>query len=150
MCCKGHACAICHILTCRNNITGVIQFDMNGLKYINDNFGHAEGDKALAYIANLVTICSKRNMYAYRLGGDENLILCVNGTEKDLIDTISKFKDRLKQSGYYCSYGYSHRNDNKQMSLDALIKEAERKMYEDKERFYKNSPFERRKAEQGK
>lgn len=64
-----------------NSITGVIQFDMNGLKYLNDKFGHAEGDKGLVTIAEIITKCAKRNMYVYRLGGDENLVLCVNGTK---------------------------------------------------------------------
>ena len=37
-----------------------------------------------------------------------------------------------------------------QKAFADLIKEAERKMYEDKERFYENSPFARRIAEEGK
>ena len=133
-----------------NRITGVIQFDMNGLKYINDNYGHLEGDKALAAIAEIVYKCQKRNMYGYRLGGDEYIILCVNGSEQDIIDTVTKFKENLKKTTYFCSYGYSYRSNNKEFSVEEMIKEAERKMYEDKERFYKNSPFERRKAEEGK
>lgn len=132
-----------------NKITGIIQFDMNGLKYLNDNFGHFEGDKALATIAQIVSKSAKRNMYAYRLGGDEYILLCINGTENDIINTVAKFKEELKKTDYYCSYGYSYRTDKKNVSVEDLIKEAEIKMYQDKERFYKNSPFERRKAETG-
>ena len=132
------------------SITGVIQFDMNGLKYINDNFGHMEGDKALATIANVISNSAKRNMYVYRLGGDEYIILCHNGSENDIIETVTKFKELLKKTDYYCSYGYSYRSKDKTVSVEDLLKEAEKKMYEDKERFYKNSPFERRKAEEGK
>ena len=130
-------------------ITGVIQFDMNGLKYINDNFGHLEGDKALSTIAEVISKCAKRNMYVYRLGGDEYIILCVNGTEQDIVEAAKKFSKEIRKTEYYCSYGYSFR-DNKEASVEDLIKEAERKMYEDKERFYENSPFARRIAEEGK
>ena len=132
------------------SITGVIQFDMNGLKYINDNYGHLEGDKALATIADVVSKCAKRNMYVYRLGGDEYILICHNGSEEDIIKTVTKFKENIKKTGYYCSYGYSYRAKNSNVSVEDMFKEAERKMYEDKERFYKNSPFERRKAEEGK
>lgn len=132
------------------SITGVIQFDMNGLKYLNDNYGHLEGDKALATIADVISKSAKRNMYVYRLGGDEYILLCHNGSEEDIIQTVTKFKENLKKTGYYCSYGYSYRSKNSSVSVEDMFKEAERKMYEDKERFYKNSPFERRKAEEGK
>ena len=129
-----------------HSITGVIQFDMNGLKYINDNYGHLEGDKALATIADIVLKAAKRNMYIYRLGGDEYIILCHNGSEQDIIETVDCFKEMLKKTNYYCSYGYSYRSKNKNITIEELLKEAEKKMYEDKERFYKDSSFERRTA----
>lgn len=129
------------------SVTGVIQFDMNGLKYINDNFGHLEGDKALSIIADVISKAAKSNMYVYRLGGDEYIILCHNGTEEDIIQTVAAFKEGMSKTTYYCSYGYSYRKNNKNASVEDLLKEAEEKMYQDKERFYKNSSFERRKAE---
>ena len=129
------------------SITGVIQFDMNGLKYINDNYGHLEGDKALSTIAEVISKAAKRNMYVYRLGGDEYIILCHNGTEEDIIETVTRFKELINKTEYYCSYGYSYRSKNKDVTVTDLLKEAEKKMYEDKERFYKNAKFERRVAE---
>ena len=129
------------------SVSGVIQFDMNGLKYLNDNYGHFEGDKALAIIADVISKSAKRNMYVYRLGGDEYILLCINGEESDIIETVAKFKEGLSKTPYHCSYGYSYRS-SKNESVEELIKEAERKMYEDKERFYKSSSFERRKAEE--
>ena len=62
-----------------------------------------------------------------------------------VIETIDKFKEEIKETGYYCSIGYAFRS-NKQQTITELFKEAERRMYEDKAEFYKNSPFERRKA----
>ena len=129
------------------SITGVIQFDMNGLKYINDNYGHLEGDRALSTIAEVISKAAKRNMYVYRLGGDEYIILCHNGTEEDIIETVTRFKELISKTEYHCSYGYSYRSKNKEVTVTDLLKEAEKKMYEDKERFYKNASFERRVAE---
>lgn len=126
-------------------ITGIIQFDMNGLKYINDNLGHLVGDKALATIANIITANSKKEMYAYRLGGDEFIVLVNGCNEEDIKNMIRGFNKDLSDTTYYCSVGYSYRADRSK-DIDELLKEAETKMYEAKNRFYKNSPFERRKV----
>ena len=128
-----------------NSINGVIQFDMNGLKFVNDNFGHLEGDKALSTIANIITSCARRNMYVYRLGGDEFVLVSTSATEAQLKETSEKFKDRLSTTEYHCSIGVAFRK-NKQQTVTELFKEAEEKMYEDKANFYKDSPFERRKV----
>ena len=125
-------------------ITGVIQFDMNGLKHINDNYGHLEGDKAISTVASVITSCAKRNMYCYRLGGDEFILVGVASTRAQLDDAYEQFKEKISKTEYKCSVGYAYR-DNKKQSMTELFKEAERKMYEDKEAFYKTAKFDRRK-----
>ena len=129
-----------------STITGVIQFDMNGLKYINDTFGHSEGDKALKTIADVISDSIKKNMYAYRLGGDEFVVLINRGEDKDAEETASLFKEKIAQTDYHCSVGYSTRG-NRGITLKDLIKESEKAMYRDKEEFYKRAKFERRKAD---
>ena len=125
------------------SITGVIELDMNGLKYLNDNFGHTEGDKALKTITDILKKAAKRNMYLYRIGGDEFIVLATDCTEEDIKDSIKQFTEELKKTSYYCSVGYAYRGHSN-MTIDALNKEAEKKMYLEKDEFYKNSPFERR------
>ena len=127
------------------SITGVIQYDMNGLKYINDNLGHLEGDKALSSIAEMILKSSGRKMYAYRLGGDEFLVLALDSDEESLQEAVKRFKEKVAETSYHCSIGYSYRSDRNQ-PIDNLLKDAEKKMYEDKAEFYKNSSIERRKA----
>ena len=125
------------------SITGIIEFDMNGLKYLNDNFGHAEGDKGLKTITEIAKKAAKGNMYIYRVGGDEFAILAVNATEEEIKETIAEFTEEISKTSYYCSVGYSYRG-NSNMSFADLNKDAEKKMYKAKDEFYKNSPFERR------
>ena len=125
------------------SITGIIEFDMNGLKYLNDNFGHAEGDKGLKTITDIAKKAAKKDMYIYRVGGDEFAILAVNSTEEEIKETITQFTEELSKTSYYCSVGYAYRG-NSNMSFADLNKEAEKKMYKAKDEFYKNSPFERR------
>ncbi|MBQ7250226.1 MAG: GGDEF domain-containing protein [Bacilli bacterium] len=126
-------------------VTGVIQVDMNGLKYWNDTFGHLEGDLALKTISDILRRSCTRRMYAYRLGGDEFTILAVKESEEALIETIHRIKDGLAKSKYRCSIGSSYRRDN-ETTFGALVKEAEKRMYEDKSEFYKNSKIERRRT----
>lgn len=127
------------------SLTGVIQFDLNGLKYINDNFGHLEGDKALGTISNIILNNVKSRMYAYRLGGDEFMILINDTKEEAIIEMINNIKDELSKTEYYCSIGFAYRKDAN-TSIESITKEAEQKMYQDKEEFYKNSNIERRRG----
>ena len=129
-----------------SSINGVIQFDMDGLKYINDNYGHSEGDKALKAIADAINASIKSNMYPYRLGGDEFVVLVKDGNEEDIKQTIASFKEELSKTSYHCSVGYAFR-PNRSLSLKETIRESERKMYIDKEEFYKTTKIERRKAD---
>lgn len=70
---------------------GIIMFDVNDLKYVNDNLGHPEGDKLLLESAQLIRdTFSKIGGECFRIGGDEFVILlsgedvkqqCEDGTE---------------------------------------------------------------------
>ena len=128
------------------NITGVIQFDLNGLKYINDNFGHEEGDKALKKIADIIFAHIKKKMYAYRLGGDEFLVLSIGCDEIEMLESINDIRSKIAKTKYHCSIGYAYREDMN-TSIEEVSKIAEERMYEDKKEFYKTSPFERRKVQ---
>ena len=126
-------------------VTAVIQLDMDGLKYVNDNYGHQEGDKALAAIAQAIFDACDKDMYPYRLSGDEFLII-VNYLPKEIVESkINQIKSDLRKTKYSCSIGYAYRN-NRNVTFDELIKLADKDMYRAKEEFYKSSHFERRKS----
>ena len=128
------------------SINAVIQLDMNGLKWINDNQGHQAGDQALVTIGQICEKNAKRNVYAYRLGGDEFTILAVNYSEDKIKEIVKQIKDDLANTEYYCSVGYAVKAPNVDETLDALLRRAEEQMYLDKEEFYKDAKFERRKV----
>lgn len=63
-------------LTSRQSVrSSLIFIDVDNLKYINDNFGHREGDYALQQIASLLRECFRESDIIGRLGGDEFCIL---------------------------------------------------------------------------
>ena len=127
------------------DITGIVQLDMNGLKYLNDNFGHLEGDKGLKTIAEAITNNATRRMYSYRLGGDEFIVLGINETDEKMKDFISKFKEEIKNTKYYCSIGYAYK-DKKTTGVEKMLKISEERMYLDKAEFYKTAKIDRRKS----
>ena len=126
-------------------ITAVIQFDMNGLKYLNDNFGHQEGDKGLVFIAKAILDNATAKMYPYRLGGDEFIILAINESEDKVLKFIEEFKTQIETSKYHCSMGYAFRNETSP-KVEDMLKISEKRMYEDKREFYKTNKIERRQA----
>ncbi len=125
--------------------TGLIMFDLNGLKHLNDTQGHLEGDKALATVGSIILKVIQKDMYAYRLGGDEFLVIVNGSGETQIQSAIVNFKIRLAETPYFCSVGYHYRL-NRSMSINDMIKEAETQMYEEKELFYRNSSFDRRQS----
>ena len=125
------------------DITGVIQIDMNGLKYLNDNFGHEEGDMALMTVSTILKKGCTRRMYVYRMGGDEFTVLVNKDDEGKIIDSIREIQSELAKTKYRCSIGYAFRK-GRETDVEELIKASEKRMYEDKTEFYKCSLFERR------
>ena len=116
------------------NITAVLSIDMNGLKLINDTYGHTAGDKALTTISKIMKKYSNKRFNFYRVGGDEFTCLCFNQKEENVKKLIKKIKDDLKKTGYSCSIGYSMADKNQK--LYEAYKLADIKMYKEKEKYY--------------
>lgn len=70
-------------------LTGFI-FDMNGLKYINDTFGHNEGDFAIQVIGHALSSTTRSGDICARFSGDEFYMLSTNYTEDEAADLLSR------------------------------------------------------------
>jgi len=131
----------------RYKINGVIQIDMNGLKYLNDNFGHDEGDKALSAISQVfLESINKKSMYVYRLSGDEFLIMMINGTKDELEKTVMNIKEKLQNTNYAVALGTYFISQDDMTTVEEALKIAEKAMYEDKKKYYIETGKERRQA----
>lgn len=125
-----------------SKVAGVILFDMNGLKQINDNQGHEEGDKAIKAIADAILSSLMKDMSAYRVGGDEFLVLSVHSGEKELLHVGHMVQDKVNEAGYSVSFGIAYHEEKE--DVDALVKRAEVEMYKDKSNYYVSHHIERR------
>ena len=116
-----------------------IVFDLDGLKHINDNYGHNEGDFAITAIANAVAKVTKDHEVAVRAGGDEFYLIGVSKhiTEKTMIDKVSHYRsivdeiNRLSGKPYEigASVGFSMKCFTEVESISDVIREADRHMY---------------------
>ncbi len=76
--------------------------DFDGLKTINDSFGHHCGDQALIKVAELLCEEVRRSDAVGRIGGDEFGVLLQNTTQEGAQETAERLRDII------CSFGFSH------------------------------------------
>ena len=75
---------------------GIVLFDINGLKIINDAFGHKAGDDALVMIANVLKKHVKKDDILARLGGDEFALLTYQAEEQVIRVFMSRVRKELE------------------------------------------------------
>src|SRR6478736_3051495 len=69
--------------------------DIDGLKMINDSFGHRAGDEALIQVANLLSKGVRHSDVVARIGGDEFGILLENANEESAHETAARLVDLI-------------------------------------------------------
>lgn len=120
----------------------LLYFDLDDFKPINDRFGHAEGDRALATFAAVLRT-SLRNMDVIaRLGGDEFVVLLVDASGNDVDRIASRLqatmadKNLSLQRGYGIAYsvGRTTYDPQRHATVQALLEDADASMYEQKRR----------------
>ncbi len=111
--------------------------DLDNLKYVNDNFGHSEGDKYIINAAELLVRFSS-DCVAARLGGDEFMVLAPGFTKKQSEQRMDEIRSTLmeksKQNGnrYLSSLSFGVVEVDAENSLAAsdLLSIADERMYE--------------------
>ena len=114
----------------------IIMGDVNGLKLVNDSFGHTMGDNLLKKVAEVMKAGCRSNDIVARLGGDEFVILLPNTNNikaKEIVKRI-KFlatKDTIDYVEISVSFGYETKNTTKE-KVEEVLKKADDRMYEKK------------------
>jgi diguanylate cyclase len=117
----------------RNLPFSIIMGDVNGLKFINDSFGHSEGDELLRKTADILKGFSRQDDIIARLGGDEFAILLpkTNAAETEAIirrinDLIAN--EKVSNMNLSISFGFDVKTD-KEEDIQEVVKNAEDNMY---------------------
>ena len=113
-----------------NSGVTVLVCDIDGLKAINDKYGHLIGDKIIRQAAILLERCCPELSYLFRMGGDEFFILIPEILTKDQCEQIvSKIHwECSKNDKLNLSIGIAS-SKNKQYKLIDVIRETDEKMY---------------------
>lgn len=118
----------------------LLLFDADGFKYINDRFGHQEGDRALRYIAKaLMNRCHDTDWFCARYGGDEFVIVCKCGDASLVERIVADIQDSLDRTveenhlpyALSVSCGYAC-YDPAVQTISDLVDEADHNLYQAK------------------
>lgn len=114
----------------------IVFIDMDGLKTINDLYGHESGDEAITECAEVLrSVCGERD-FVMRYGGDEFLVITSilrSGLEQELTEALRKVREKKKRPfDLSMSFGIIRAEEDK--PLDAYIQEADALMYQNKKR----------------
>jgi diguanylate cyclase (GGDEF)-like protein len=118
----------------------VIFVDLDGFKRINDEFGHAEGDRALIETANVLKRSMRDSDVKARIGGDEFVGLALNASEQSVapirhrLENALKAINRERQLPYELTFsvGIFHCPAEDESTIEQLLARADALMYEDK------------------
>ncbi len=107
--------------------------DLDNLKYVNDNHGHAKGDELLSLFASALAGLESDSVSAFRLGGDEFTLLAHKYNEDELVEALELLEKNLKAQGFGetgISYGIAYACESSSAKDMLLI--ADHRMYDNK------------------
>ncbi len=114
--------------------------DVNSLKTVNDTMGHAEGDKLIKKMADVL-----REAFAdeeiFRISGDEFVVILQNEEEVAISEKIVALKQAILENDKIASVGY---DTGKGSNILGVINDAEQMMYSAKAAYYKETGKDRR------
>ena len=122
----------------------IISIDLNGLKFVNDEFGHPTGDRYIKDFAKVLTTTFEGNGICARIGGDEFLVLIEDASGKDIDALIGRMNSALNvmnaiYSEYHRSvatgYAFKHECPEGAPSHEVYLL-ADQRMYELKRRMH--------------
>lgn len=117
---------------------GIGIFDLNNLKQINTTFGYQIGDMCIQLFSKL--LCqSFSHSPAFRIGGDEFLIVFLNMEEQEIREKWRMLCIALEQQGkekgvlISVSFGFAFRDEKNLVDMNAIFQEADRRMQKEKQ-----------------
>ena len=121
----------------------IISIDLNGLKLVNDDFGHPSGDKYIKDFAKVLTTTFYDEGLCARIGGDEFLVIIEDAIGKDIDSLISRMNSALNvMNALYTEYhrsvatGYAFKHERPDATSHEVYLLADERMYEMKRKMH--------------
>jgi len=121
---------------------GIIYLDVNGLKDVNDQFGHEVGDALLVECARRMKMVFKKADF-YRIGGDEFIIICQSIKKESFEKRVKELSESFSKKPV-CQVAIGTQWTNAVGNINEMIAEADARMYENKKEFYHKHMISRR------
>ena len=114
---------------------GVVLLDINGLKYVNDNYGHIKGDEYIKSAYNLLNECFE-NCSIFRTGGDEFVVIIEKEQYKKADEIVDKFAHKnyknIDKNEVNLAFGFTKYNEYYDLYLSDVLDRADKIMYDNK------------------
>jgi diguanylate cyclase (GGDEF)-like protein len=118
----------------------LVFFDLNRFKPINDQFGHAEGDRALQAFAEIMRGTFRHSDVLARLGGDEFVVFLSDASIEFVGEILARFRDSVAlynqsaQRGYDICFaqGVVNSDHSAAPGVEQMLAQADRLMYQQK------------------
>ncbi len=123
---------------------GVLYFDLNNLKKINDTYRHEAGDRLICRLAAAIQTVTEQvgNARCYRIGGDEFIMIRQGGTRQQLEQAVSAFRQLIavtKEGEPPCVSAVGLAYSEAICDIEGLVFEADQEMYREKKRLKEKS-----------
>ncbi len=129
----------------QKSVLTVCFLDINGLKAVNDQYGHQEGDELILTVVRVLKEALRESDSLCRMGGDEFLVIlpdCNLNQSLQVWENIQKKMDEAnarpdRQYAISVSRGFAEFNPLYPLTLDELISAADYQMYQNKRKIKK-------------
>lgn len=130
----------------------LVVFDINGLKPVNDNLGHEQGDKLIMGVADVLIASFFDIGKVYRIGGDEFCVICDDKNEEQIKEALENVEQNIMKANrnrrdqliLSVSYGWGIHNAHDTLDYKEVFNTADERMYEMKQEYYKQKGETRR------
>lgn len=117
----------------KRDFSAVVSIDLNNLKYVNDHFGHEQGDKYIVEAAEIIKESFAQIGHVYRIGGDEFCIIVYKAERNQIeealhhMDKMTGKSDDFVDKKLQMAYGYSMRMEGE--DAQCCITKSNSEMY---------------------
>ncbi|MBO7550421.1 MAG: diguanylate cyclase [Fibrobacter sp.] len=118
----------------------LVYFDLNGLKLVNDKYGHQAGDLLLRSVVGVVKKLLRDSDVLFRMGGDEFMVLCPDTDRQGALTCAERMQNAVSgitivDQSVTFAYGIAHSSEDYK-DMDDMLHSADASMYECKKQMH--------------